>query len=122
MPLRARLALIAGLIALGAHPAAAQDFYANKTIVINVGSAAGGSYDLYARMVARHIGRHIAGNPTVIVRNMPGANSGLMANFIYEQAPKDGTVLGAPLNTAPMTQLLEPDKAKFNSAEFNWIG
>jgi tripartite-type tricarboxylate transporter receptor subunit TctC len=124
MPLRTRLrlALIAGLFALGAHPAAAEDFFAGKTVVINVGSAAGGSYDLYARMVARHIGRFIPGAPTVIVRNMPGANSGTMATFIYDVAPKDGTQLGAPLNTVPLTQLLEPERVKFNSAEFQWLG
>jgi tripartite-type tricarboxylate transporter receptor subunit TctC len=114
--------VILALSALNAAPAAAQDFYPGKTISIAVGSAAGGSYDLYARMVARHIGKHIPGNPAVIVRNMPGANSGLMANFIYEQAAKDGTALGAPLNTAPLMQVLEPDKTKFNAAEFNWIG
>ncbi|MEA2977368.1 MAG: hypothetical protein QOF19_2888 [Alphaproteobacteria bacterium] len=125
MPLRARLhlATMFGLAAAVASPAAiAEDFFAGKTIIINVGSAAGGSYDLYARMVARHIGRHIPGNPALIVRNMPGANSGVMANFIYEIAAKDGTQLGAPLNTVPLTQLLEPDRVKFNSAEFNWIG
>jgi tripartite-type tricarboxylate transporter receptor subunit TctC len=120
---RFRLTTILALIALLAPVAArAQDFFAGKTIVINVGSAAGGSYDLYSRMVARHIGRHIPGNPAVIVRNMPGANSGVMANYIYEVAAKDGTQLGAPLNTVPLTQLLEPDRVKFNSAEFNWIG
>jgi tripartite-type tricarboxylate transporter receptor subunit TctC len=120
--LRFPLAFIAALSALTGSPAAAEDFYAGKTIIINVGSAAGGSYDLYARMVARHIGRFIAGAPTVIVRNMPGANSGVLAHFIYEVAPKDGTQLGAPLNTIPLTQVLEPGRAQFNSAEFNWIG
>lgn len=125
MPHRAcfRLAMLFGLFAFfGPSTAWAQDFYSGKTIIINVGSAAGGSYDLYARMVAQHIGRHIPGNPAVIVRNMPGANSGVMANYIYEVAPKDGTALGAPLNTVPLTQLLEPERAKFNAAEFNWIG
>lgn len=117
------LAAITGLFALLAPGVAqGQDFYSSKTVVINVGSAAGGSYDLYARMVARHLGKHIPGNPTVIVRNMPGANSGVMAHYIYEMAPKDGTALGAPLNTVPLTQVLEPAAAKFNAAEFNWIG
>jgi len=123
MPFRAfHLAFIAGLFALFGYPAQAQDFFAGKTIVINVGSAAGGSYDLYSRMVARHMGKHLPGNPTIVVRNMPGANSGVMAHYIYEVAPKDGTALGAPLNTVPLTQLLEPASMKFNSAEFNWIG
>jgi tripartite-type tricarboxylate transporter receptor subunit TctC len=103
-------------------PATAQDFYSGKSISIVVGSAPGGSYDLYSRMVARHIGRHIPGNPTVIVRNMPGAASAALAHFIYDVAPKDGTTLGAPLNTVPLTQILDPRTNKFNSAEFNWIG
>lgn len=125
MPLCARihLATIVGLFGiLSLSAARAQEFYSGKTIIIDVGSAAGGSYDLYARLVASYIGRHIPGNPAVIVHNMPGANSGAMANFIYEVAPKDGTELGAPANTLPLMQLLEPQRVKLNSAEFNWIG
>jgi len=124
MPPRTRFPLLAaaGILALFAQPAAAQDFYAGKTISIAVGSAPGGSYDLYARIVARHIGKHIPGNPNVIVQNMPGANSQLMANYVYSIAPKDGTTLGAPLNTVPLNQMLEPQNTKFNAAEFNWIG
>jgi tripartite-type tricarboxylate transporter receptor subunit TctC len=117
-----RLATILLIALIAPAKAAAQDFYNGKTITINVGSAAGGSYDLYARMVARHIGRFIPGTPNVVVRNMPGANSAVMANYIYEVAPKDGTALGAPANTLPLTQLLEPERVKFNCAEFNWIG
>ncbi len=121
---RARFPLLAaiGTLAFFAKPAAAQDFYSGKTITIAVGSAPGGSYDLYARIVARHIGKHIPGNPNVIVQNMPGANSQLMANHVYSIAPKDGTTLGAPLNTVPLNQMLEPQNTKFNAAEFNWIG
>jgi tripartite-type tricarboxylate transporter receptor subunit TctC len=111
-----------GFCAAAIQPAAAQDFYAGKTITIIVGSATGGSYDLYSRLVARHLGKHIPGNPTVIVQNMPGANSRLMAGYVYEIAPKDGTTLGAPLNTVPLNQMLEPQTTKFNAAEFNWIG
>jgi tripartite-type tricarboxylate transporter receptor subunit TctC len=110
-----------GLGALFAQPAAAQDFYAGKTVSIVVGSAPGGSYDLYARIVARHLGKHIPGNPAFVVQNMPGANSKVMAGYVYEIAAKDGTVLGAPLNTVPINQLIE-GRAKFNAAEFNWIG
>lgn len=107
---------------LWATPAIGADFYKDKTISIVIGSAAGGSYDAYARLVARHLGNHIPGNPTVVPRNMPGAAGVLTAHFIYAVAPKDGTALGATLNTVPMTQLLEPKKATYNSAEFNWIG
>jgi tripartite-type tricarboxylate transporter receptor subunit TctC len=115
---------LSGLLAVAAicvQPATAQDFYAGKTISIIVGSAPGGSYDLYARMVARHIGKHIPGNPSFIVQNMPGANSKLMAGYVYNVAPKDGTVLGAPLNTVAINQMIE-GQMNFNAAEFNWIG
>ncbi|HZS64413.1 MAG TPA: tripartite tricarboxylate transporter substrate-binding protein [Xanthobacteraceae bacterium] len=124
MPLRTRFRLLTlfGLFAVVAQPAAAEDFYAGKTVSIIVGSAPGGSYDLYARLVAQHIGKHIPGNPKVIVQNMPGANSQLMAGYVADIAPKDGTALGAPLNTVPLNQMLQPDKTKFNAAKFNWIG
>lgn len=111
-----------GLSACFTTPAAAQDFYAGKTVTIIVGSAPGGSYDLYARIVARHIGKHIPGNPNGIVQNMPGANSRLMAGYVHDIAPKDGTTLGAPLNTVPLNQMLDPKTTKFNAAAFNWIG
>ena len=119
---RFRLSILLGLSVFLAQPAAAQDFYAGKTITIAVGSAPGGSYDLYARIVARHMGKYIPGNPSFVVQNMPGANSQLMANHVYTIAPKDGTTLGAPLNTVPLNQMLEPQKTNFNAAEFNWIG
>jgi tripartite-type tricarboxylate transporter receptor subunit TctC len=108
--------------AVFAQPASAQDFYAGKTVNIVVGSAPGGSYDLYARIVARYIGKYIPGHPTFVVQNMPGANSKLMAGFVYNVAPKDGTTLGAPLNTIPIDQMKEADTSKFNAAEFNWLG
>ena len=104
-----------------ACPAIAQDFYAGKTITIVIGSAPGGSYDFYARIVARYLGKHIPGNPAFVVQNMPGANSKVMAGYVYEIAAKDGTVLGAPLNTLPINQLIE-GQAKFDAAQFNWIG
>jgi tripartite-type tricarboxylate transporter receptor subunit TctC len=108
--------------AIFVHPAVAQDFYTGKTVNIVVGSAPGGSYDLYARIVARHIGKHIPGHPTFVVQNMPGANSKLMAGYVYNVAPKDGTVLGAPLNTVAINQMIEGQATNFNAAEFNWIG
>lgn len=114
--------LLFALPLLLTQPALAQDFYAGKTITIIVGSAPGGSYDLYARIVARHLGKHIPGNPTLIVQNMPGANSRLMAGYVYDIAPKDGTTLGAPLNTVPLNQMVEAQTTKLNAADFNWIG
>lgn len=117
-----QLRWLAAAICATAAPAAADDFYKDKTLQIVIGSAAGGSYDAYGRLVARHIGRFIAGTPTVVPRNMPGAAGTAVASWIYSVAPKDGTALGAPLNTVPLAQLLHPEKITFNCAEFQWIG
>lgn len=120
---RSGLRLLAAIGAIAvATPASAEDFYKDKTVQIVIGSAAGGSYDAYARLVARHMGRHIPGNPTIVPRNMPGAAGTVVASWVYSVAPKDGTALGAPLNTVPMAQILNPSKVSFNCAEFHWIG
>jgi len=87
-----------GLAAVTSAPAAAQDvasFYKGKQMTIVVGSSAGGGYDTYARLVGRHMGKHIPGNPIFIVQNMPGAGGNVSANYLYNVAPKDGTVIGA---------------------------
>lgn len=110
------------MVAGGPSPASSADFYKDKTVSIVIGSAAGGSYDAYARLLARHLARFIPGNPVIVSRNMPGAAGVQAANFIYNVAPKDGTAIGATLNTVPLTQLLEPQKAEFKSEEFHWIG
>jgi tripartite-type tricarboxylate transporter receptor subunit TctC len=110
------------LLALVANPAQADDFFAGKTITISIGSAAGGSYDAYARLMSRHMGRHIPGTPTIVPKNMPGAAGTRAAAYIYNVAAKDGTQLGATLNTIPITQLLRPKKAKYDVGRLNWIG
>src|SRR5688572_33393341 len=69
-------------------------FYKGKTIAATIGYPPGGGYDVYMRTLARHIGRHIPGNPAVVPRNMPGAGSLVAANYLYNTAPKDGTVIG----------------------------
>jgi len=104
-----------------------EDFYKGKQINLVVGSGTGGGYDSYARLVARHIGRHIPGGPTVVVQNMPGAGSLNMTNFVYNVAPKDGTVLGACQNNVafePLFHTLSPGgkTARFDALKFNWIG
>src|SRR5262249_5246844 len=81
------------LAALLASPAPAQpvaDFYRGKTITLLIGYTSGGGYDLYARVLARHMGRHIPGNPSIVPQNMPGAGSLRVAGFLYTAAPKDG--------------------------------
>ncbi len=111
-----------GLVASGAGAAVAEESFAGKTITISIGTGPGGSYDAYARLISRHMGAHLAGNPTLVPRNMPGAGGTRVASFIYNVAPKDGTHLGATLNTIPIFQLLNPKKAKYDVGKFNWIG
>jgi tripartite-type tricarboxylate transporter receptor subunit TctC len=104
-------------------PASAQsveEFYRGKTITILVGFTAGGGYDLYARVLGRHIGRHIPGNPAIVVQNMPGAGSLKATQYVYGVAPKDGTVL-ATVSRGMATDPLLND-AKFDATRLTWIG
>lgn len=116
------LAVAGPLLALPGGAALAQDFYAGKTINITCASAPGGSYDAYARLIARHYGNAIAGKPSVVVKNLPGAGGIKAAQHTYSVVVKDGTELGAPLNTVPVTLLLEPGKFPLKAEEFVWIG
>jgi tripartite-type tricarboxylate transporter receptor subunit TctC len=102
---------------------AADGFYKGKTIQVFVGYPPGGGFDLYARLLADHMGRHLPGNPTVILQHMPGADSMKMANYVYGVAPQDGTVLGLPLHTLVLNEVLWKDEGgQFKIAKFNWIG
>jgi len=100
---------------------AVADFYRGKQLRFVVGSAAGGAYDIYARAVARQIVHHIPGNPTIIVQNQPAAGGMVMTNQIYNQGPKDGTVIGVPLNGIPTAPMLQAG-AQFDAAKLNWLG
>ncbi|HEY4406015.1 MAG TPA: hypothetical protein VGN55_15315 [Xanthobacteraceae bacterium] len=120
---KARLALGA-LLALGCAPARAQSapesFYAGKTLSIIVDG--GGAYEAYARMLAQYLPRYIPGRPTVIVQQMPGAGGVRAANYLYNVAPRDGTVI-AGLHGAVLTApLLSPGAATFDTTRFSWIG
>jgi tripartite-type tricarboxylate transporter receptor subunit TctC len=106
----------------GAMAQPVADFYRGKTVSLILGYPGGGSNGIYARAVARNIGRHIPGNPTVIFRSMPGAGSLVAANHLFNVAPKDGTALGFISATIPLEELLGVAGVKFKSAEFNWIG
>jgi tripartite-type tricarboxylate transporter receptor subunit TctC len=97
-------------------------FYRGKQLRLIVGTGAGGGYDLFARAVARHIGNHIPGSPSVIVQNQGAAGGLLMANQLYSLGPKDGTVIAAPVNGIPTAPLLEPAGARFDASRLNWIG
>jgi len=100
----------------------ASDFYRGKTITVVVGFGAGGGYDIYARLLAHHLGNHIAGAPNVVVQNMEGAGSVRAANYVYSVAPKDGTVIAAVNQNMPMYQMLGGAGAQFNAAQINWLG
>ena len=114
-------ALLVGLVA----PAAAEDdvaaFYRGKQLRMIVGSAAGGGYDLFARIVARHIVHHIPGNPSIIVQNQPAAGGVVMANQLFAQGPKDGTVIGIPINGIPTAPLLQSG-TQFDPTRLIWLG
>ncbi len=114
-------ASLGGISAASAQAPA--DFYKGKTVTIYVGLSAGGGYDTNARLVGRHIGKYIPGNPTVVVRNMPGAGGLVMTNHVANAAPADGTNIGAPQRGVPFEPLLgQASKAKFDPRTLNWIG
>lgn len=98
------------------------DFYKGKTITVHVGFAAGGGFDLLSRVLSRHMPKHIPGNPTMVVSNMPGAGSMVAASYIYNVAPKDGTVLGVTASTIMLEPLYGNDKAKYEAEKFEWLG
>jgi tripartite-type tricarboxylate transporter receptor subunit TctC len=108
---------------LATMPAQAQEaFFARKTITISIGYTAGGSYDLYGRLVARHLGKHIPGQPTVVAQNMPGAGSLKAAAYLYEVAPKDGTALGVIVESAALEQALGNPAAQYDAGKFTYVG
>ena len=108
---------------LAIEQACAADFYAGKTVELTVGADAGGGYDIYARTLARHLSRHIPGQPTIVVRNMPGAGSGRAAGYIASIAPKDGTALAAIMPGAVMDPLLaERGGALFDPTKVLYVG
>jgi tripartite-type tricarboxylate transporter receptor subunit TctC len=105
-----------------AASAAADDFYKGKTITLVVANAAGGGYDLYARLLARHMGRHIPGEPSFIVKYQPGAGGMVMANAIYGAAARDGLTIGLMARANPLERVLENPAAKFENESFTWLG
>src|SRR5436309_6948621 len=96
--------------------------FSRKTITIYIGNTAGGTYDLMGRLVTRHLGRFLPGNPTVIAENMPGAGTLRAANYIYNVAPKDGTAIGIVTETIAVEQALLNAAVQFDARKFTWIG
>ena len=117
----------AGLLfaAAASAPAQAQsvaDFYRGKTINMMIGVGVGGEYDLQARLVARHLGKHIPGNPNVVPQNMVGAGGINMANNLYNTAPRDGTSLAMMGNNFPASQAVGAKNVKFDAGKMQWLG
>jgi tripartite-type tricarboxylate transporter receptor subunit TctC len=101
--------------------ARAQEFFKGKDISLYVGSGAGGAYDTYARLIARHYSRYIPGNPNVIVVDMPGASGRKMIAYLYNVAPRDGTAIGTALSTLAFDPLMGED-SQFDATKLTWIG
>jgi tripartite-type tricarboxylate transporter receptor subunit TctC len=98
------------------------EFYKGRSVDLYIAYSAGGGYDLYARMVARHLGRHIPGNPQVVPKNMEGAGGLRLANWLYQAAPRDGTVIGATSRNIAFEPLIGNKAAQYDSRQFTWLG
>jgi tripartite-type tricarboxylate transporter receptor subunit TctC len=127
--IRMRSIALLGLAAIGAvafcggaEAQSAAEFYRGKTVAIVVSYAPGGGYDNYSRLLARHLGKHIPGNPTVIVQNMPGGAGITASNHVYAVAPKDGTVIAAVDQNIPMLQLLGGKGVQYDMTKVHWLG
>jgi tripartite-type tricarboxylate transporter receptor subunit TctC len=106
------------LCALGVTNALAQP----RSVDLYIGYSVGGGYDIYARLLARHMGRHLPGNPTIVPRNMEGAGSLRLANFLYKAAPRDGSAFGTIGRAIAFEPLFGEQSAQFKATEFGWLG
>jgi tripartite-type tricarboxylate transporter receptor subunit TctC len=117
---------LAGLLSLSlflvGRAGAAQDFYRGKTVRIIVATTPGGGFDAYSRMLARHMGKHIPGNPTLVVENMPGAAFLIGTNYLYKQAKPDGLTLGNWIGTLVLHQMMGREGIDFDARKFEYIG
>jgi len=101
---------------------AVSDFYKGRTVTVIVGFSAGGTYTLYARLLARHLSQFIPGNPTFVIQNMPGGGAVKSTNYMYNVSPRDGSVIGMPSDAIALTNALTPGRVKYKAADFNYIG
>ena len=121
-----RLGIVAAIASMCLTPAKAQtsapqSYISKSPIYLVIGYAPGGSYDLYARLVARFLGKHMPGQPAIVPQNMPGAGSLQAANYIYAVAPKDGTAIAALGETIAMEQALQNPGVRYDATELTWI-
>ena len=118
----ATAAVILASAASGASAQSVENFYKNTNLTITVGSGAGGGYDVYTRVLARSLPKHIPGNPKIVVQNMPGAAGIKAINHIYAIAPKDGSVIDSTYNTLPLDPLFSGQNANYDALKLTWIG
>lgn len=107
---------------LGTSASAQQDFYKGKSLTIITSTGAGGPYDIVARVVGKYMTRHLPGQPPAIVQNMPGAGHVRATNYLFNQAPRDGTVIATVANSIPLNQLIDAKGVRYDARQFNWIG
>ncbi|MBV8538509.1 MAG: hypothetical protein JO128_23120, partial [Alphaproteobacteria bacterium] len=116
------LLIAAALGAVSARAATVEEFYRGHPVSIVIGYSVAGGYDRYGRVLSRHLGAHLPGNPTVVPQNMPGAGSLRAANYLYNAAPKDGSTFGIFTRGMAMEPLLGNAAAQFDARKFTWIG
>jgi tripartite-type tricarboxylate transporter receptor subunit TctC len=114
--------VLVAMAATGGHAQSPAGFYKGRSVELYIGYSAGGGYDIYARLLARFMGRHIPGNPTVVPKNMTGAGSLLLANWLYNVAPKDGTAFGIIGRGTGFDPILGNPKAQFDGTKYTWLG
>jgi len=113
---------LAIIVAAPAQADPMADFYRGKTVNVLIGVGVGGEYDIQARLVARHIGKHIPGNPTIVPQNMTGAGGLKMINYLYNIAPRDGTAIGMIQNAFPALQAVGNPGVQFDAGKMSWLG
>ena len=113
---------VAALGSSSAQADAVADFYRGKTVTLIVSGSAGGGYDTLARLVSKFLGKHVPGNPSIVVKNMPGAGGLIATNHMFTVAPRDGTVIASPQNNVPFEPLYGTKSADYDASKFNWLG
>jgi len=116
------LPIILSVLPVTARAASVEDFYKGKTIQFIVGGTAGGGYDAYTRLIARHISQYIPGKPATVVQNMPGAAMLIAANYTYNSAPRDGTVIGNWSGPLILQHMMANQAVQFDGRKFGWLG
>ena len=116
------LPIIISVLPISAQAASVEEFYKGKTIQFIVGGSAGGGYDTYTRLIARHFPQYVPGKPSTVVQNMPGAGMLIAANYIYNSAPRDGTVIGNWSGPLILQHMLGNPAVQFEGRKFGWVG